>query len=161
MSATEGRRAAALRSLEQEIGTLLRRIRKALADRAVQVHPDLNPTSYLLVSTLARTGGCRAADLAEHFALDKGSVSRLVHQLVELGLIAKAPDPADGRASILTATDDAVRRLDAVRAHGQADVDDRLADWALEDVEKLIEGLERLNHTLADHPARGPVPVGL
>jgi DNA-binding MarR family transcriptional regulator len=160
MTPVEDGRASALRGLEQEIGTLLRRIRRALSDRAVRVHPELNPTSYLLVSTLARTGGCRAADLAEQFALDKGSVSRLVHQLVELGLVARTPDPADGRASILSVTDDAVHRLAAVSEHGRADVDDRLADWELTDIEQLSAGLARLNHALGDDAAREPVAAG-
>ena len=114
---TADRRHVAVRSLEHEIGTLLRRIRNGLAERAVQVHPELNPTSYMILTTLSEHGARRAADLAELFALDKGSVSRVVHQLLELGLIARTPDPADGRASLLSVTDEAVRRLAEVRDH--------------------------------------------
>ena len=149
------RRAAAVRDLEQEIGTLLRRIRKGLAERAVQVHPELNPTSYLILSTIIGGSGCRASDLAEQFALDKGSVSRAVHQLVELGLIARTPDPADGRASILTGTEEAVRRLAAVREAGREDVDDRLADWELDAIEQLAAGLSRLNLALSERVPSG------
>ena len=50
------RRDAAVRGLEHEIGTLLRRIRRGLADRAVQVHPELNATSYMLLATLSEHG---------------------------------------------------------------------------------------------------------
>jgi DNA-binding MarR family transcriptional regulator len=149
------RRQAAVRSLEHEIGTLLRRIRRGLAERAAQVHPELNPTSYMLLSTLNDHGARRAADLAELFALDKGSVSRVVHQLLELGLIARSPDPADGRASILSVTDEAVRRLATVREHRREHFDDRLADWDPVDIEDLATRLGRFNHALSD-----PVPAG-
>jgi DNA-binding MarR family transcriptional regulator len=145
-----GRRHAAVRNLEHEIGTLLRRIRRGLAERAVQVHPELNPTSYMILTTLTEHGARRAADLAELFALDKGSVSRVVHQLLELGLIARTPDPADGRASLLSVTDEAVRRLAEVRDHRREHFDDRLLDWEPAEIEELAERLGRFNHALSD-----------
>jgi DNA-binding MarR family transcriptional regulator len=149
------RRSAAVRSLEHEIGTLLRRIRRGLAERAVQVHPELNPTSYALLSTLHEHGARRASDLAELFALDKGSVSRVVHQLLELGLIERTPDPADGRASILSVTDEAVRRLVEVRENRREHFDDRLAAWDPGDIEDLAARLGRFNTALSDPmPAR-------
>jgi DNA-binding MarR family transcriptional regulator len=151
------RRQAAVRTLEHEIGTLLRRVRRGLADRAVEVHPELNATSYLLLSTLNEHGARRAADLAEMFALDKGSVSRVVHQLLELGLIERSPDPADGRASILAATDEAVRRLAEVRDHRREHFDDRLDGWEPAEIEDLAARLARFNLALSD-PV--PVPVG-
>ena len=150
-----GRREAAVRNLEHEIGTLLRRIRRGLAERATQVHPDLNPTSYMLLTTLTEHGARRAADLAELFALDKGSVSRFVHQLVELGLVERSPDPADGRASILSVTDDAVRRLAEVRDDRREHFDGRLAAWEPGEIEEFAAVLGRFNAALSD-----PVPAG-
>jgi DNA-binding MarR family transcriptional regulator len=149
------RRQAAVRTLEHEIGTLLRRIRRGLAERAVQVHPELNATSYMLLTTLNEHGARRAADLAEMFALDKGSVSRVVHQLLELGLIERSPDPADGRASILAPTEEAVRRLAEVREHRREHFDDRLDGWEPAEIEDLAARLARFNLALSD-----PVPVG-
>jgi DNA-binding MarR family transcriptional regulator len=147
---TTDRRDAAIRGLEHEIGTLLRRIRRGLAERAVQVHPELNPTSYMLLTTLRDQGARRAADLAELFALDKGAVSRIVGQLIDLGLVARSPDPADGRASILTATDEALRRLAEVREHRRANFDDRLAGWEPAEIEDLAAQLGRFNAALSD-----------
>lgn len=154
--ATNDGRDVAIRGLEHEIGTLLRRIRRGLTERAVQVHPDLNPTAYMLLSTLRDQGACRAADLAELFALDKGAVSRIVSQLVDLGLVERSPDPADGRASILAATDEALRRLAEVREHRRAHFDDRLASWEPREIEDLAEQLGRFNAALSDpRPADG------
>jgi DNA-binding MarR family transcriptional regulator len=155
MTATQGddRRQVAVRNLEHEIGTLLRRIRKGLSERAVQVHPELNPTSYLLLTTLSEHGACRAAHLADSFALDKGTVSRMVHQLLQLGLIERSPDPADGRASILSVTDEAVRRLEAVRGDRRENFDDRLDGWEVVEIEDLVERLGRFNAALSEHAA--------
>jgi len=152
---TDDRRQLAIRSLEHEIGALLRRVRRGLAERALAVHPELNASSYMLLSTLHEHGARRAADLAELFALDKGSVSRLVHQLLELGLIARSPDPADRRASLLTVTDDAVRRIAAVHEGRREHFDDRLAAWDPTDIEELAERLARFNFALSD---AAPVP---
>ena len=149
------RREAAIRGLEQEVGTLLRRVRRRLEDRATMVHSELNATSYLVLVTLRDHGSCRAADLAELFALDKGSVSRVVHQLLDLGLIVRAPDPADGRASILTVSDEALRRIAAVREDQREQFDDRLTSWDPEEIEELATRLSRFNQALSD-----AVPVG-
>jgi len=147
-------RHTAIRTLEHEIGALLRRIRRGLADRAVQVHPDLNPVTYMMLSTLEEHGPRRAADLAETFALDKGSVSRAVHQLVGLGLVVRSPDPTDGRASILAVTDEAVGRLAKVHEHRRETFDHRLADWEAAEIEELADRLGRFNRALSE-----PAPV--
>ena len=144
------RRQAAIRGLEHEIGALQSRIRRGLADRAAQVHPELNPTTYMMLSTLEEHGPRRAADLAETFALDKGSVSRAVHQLAELGRFVRSPDPADGRASILEVTDEAVRRLAQVHVRRRETFDHRLSDWEPAEIEELAERLGRFNRALSD-----------
>lgn len=145
MSATDDRRDAALRMLEHEIGFLFRRIRRGIAERATQVHPELTATSYSLLSTLHEFGPRRAADLAEMFGLDKGAVSRIVHQLLELGLIARSPDPADGRASILSVTEDGDRRMVHMHEERRRRFGTRLAEWAPEEMEDLAERLGRFN----------------
>ena len=116
----------------------------------MQVHPDLNTTSYLLLSALNENGARRAAELAELFALDKGSVSRAVHQLVELGLVERTPDPGDGRASLLSVTSEAVRRLGEVHGQRREHFDDRLSSWAPVEIEDLAERLGRFNAALGD-----------
>ena len=71
------------------------------------VHPDLQPASYLLLSHLAHEGPMRSSAIAESFGIDKGAISRQVQHLVDLGLVERMPDPADGRATLLSASDDA------------------------------------------------------
>lgn len=140
----------AMRTLEHEIGILLRRVRRGIAERAQQIHPELNATSYSLLLALADFGPKRAAELADMFALDKGAVSRLVHQLLELGLIERNPDPHDGRASILAVTDLARTKLDEMAAWRRDALDVRLVGWEPDEIDGLAQGLARFNETLSD-----------
>lgn len=143
-------RDASLRMLEQEIGIMLRRIRRVMSERAQLVHPDLNATAYLLVGALMESGPMRASALADTFDLDKGAVSRTVHQLLELGLIERKPDPEDGRASIVQISRSGARKLNAVAAQRREYFSGKLADWEPGDLEGLIASLAKYNAALAD-----------
>jgi DNA-binding MarR family transcriptional regulator len=139
----------ALRSLEHEIGRLLRRVRRGLTDRAAQVDPELNATAYPLLATLAEFGPHRASDLADMFALDKGAVSRVVHHMLELGLIERMPDPNDGRASILSVTSKAQERLAAMGERRREDFGAKLADWDPATITALARSLAELNTAIS------------
>ena len=82
-----------------------------IGERARAVHDDLQPASYLMLSWLADEGPVRASSMVENFHIDKGAVSRQIQHLVDLGLVERTPDPDDGRATLVAASDDAVRRL--------------------------------------------------
>jgi DNA-binding MarR family transcriptional regulator len=149
-TATDERRDAAVGTLEHEIGLLLRRIRRGISERALQVHPELNATSYTLLGTLSEFGPRRAADLAEMFAMDKGTVSRVVHQLLELGLVQRTPDPEDGRASIISVTEAATDRLAHMHELRRELFGARLADWRADEIERLATQLARFNVAVFD-----------
>lgn len=134
--------------LELEVGQLLRRVKRVLAERASLVHDDLQPASYLMLAHLVARGPARSSALSEVFSLDKGAVSRQVQQLVDLGLVAREPDPADGRATILLATDLARGRVDAVQAARRERLDQRLAEWTDEELARFVADLARYNRTL-------------
>lgn len=140
----------ALREVEHEIVRLVRRIRRSLGARAAEVDPGLTASSYPLLVALVDLGPHRAADLVDVFALDKGSVSRAVHQLLELGLIERVPDPRDGRASILSATPRAVERIAATKESRHQEIGARLADWGDEAIVELGRGLARFNAAVTD-----------
>jgi DNA-binding MarR family transcriptional regulator len=138
-----------VRALEHELGVLLRRARRAIGERARAVHPDLQPMSYLMLAHVAESGPQRSSALAETFGIDKGAVSRQVQHLVDLALLDRNPDPADGRATLLSASEDASRRLEEVRRHRRRRLDERLGDWSDEDLEELVTALARYNRTLS------------
>jgi DNA-binding MarR family transcriptional regulator len=138
-----------VRALEHELGVLIRRARRAIGERARAVHPHLQPMSYLMLAHVAESGPQRSSALAETFGVDKGAVSRQVQHLVDLSLLDRSPDPADGRATLLSATADASRRLEEVRRHRRRRLDERLGDWSDADLEDLVTALARYNRTLS------------
>ena len=114
-----------LRQLEHEFGVLIRRVKRVIGMRSRAVHEDLQPSSYLMLAYLAETGPMRSSTIAETFDVDKGAVSRQVQHLMDLGLAERAPDPEDGRASLTSASDDAVRQLAEVSEHRRSTVGPR------------------------------------
>ncbi|MGZ4445111.1 MAG: MarR family winged helix-turn-helix transcriptional regulator [Nocardioides sp.] len=141
-------RPESLRELEHEVGVLIRRIKRVIGERARAVHPELQPASYLLVAYLAEHGPMRSSAIAGVFDIDKGAISRQVQHLVELGLVDRTPDPDDGRATLVSASEAAVRRLAEVTSERRAWLDERLADWSDEDLGTLVGALGRYNQAL-------------
>ena len=141
-------RSEALGALEHEVGVVIRRVKRVIGVRARAVHPDLQPGSYLVLTHLEATGSCRSSAIAEAFDMDKGAVSRQVQHLTELGLIERTPDPADGRAALLTVTDDARRRMADVQRHRRKYLDERLGVWSDDDLRQFVDMLARYNASL-------------
>ena len=69
-------RQASVRTIESEVGVLIRRVRRVVAERAQEVHESLHPSTFILLNHLHDHGPLRASSLVEHFAMDKASVSR-------------------------------------------------------------------------------------
>lgn len=138
---------AAIAEVESQLGVLFTRVRSMWKVAAQRVHPELQPVGYKLLASVVRSGPCHAGTLAEHLVTDKSVISRQVKLLEELGFIVSAPDPADGRARILTATPDAVLKVNAVREGNKALLRSRLADWAEEDLTQFAALLSRLAET--------------
>ena len=141
-------RAELLGDLEREVGVLIRRVRRVIHQRSRMVHPDLQPASYLLLSHLAHEGPMRSSAVAESLGIDKGAVSRQVQHLVDLGLVERMPDPADGRATLLSASEDALTRLGEVHRHRRKCLDERLGEWSEEELRGFVTSLGRYNVAL-------------
>ena len=141
-------RGEALQHLEQELGVLLRRARRMIRQRAHAVHPDLQPAAYLMLAYIRDNGPLRASTMCEVFDIDKGAVSRQVQHLLDLGLVDRAADPADGRATLVSASTEGVRRLGDVTAQRRAWMADRLGDWSAEELDGFATTLGRYNEAL-------------
>lgn len=141
-------RAELLGGLEQQVGVMVRRIRRIIGERARAVHPELQTSSYLMLTWLGQHGAQRASAMAEAFGIDKGAISRQIQHLVDLGLVDRAPDPDDGRATLVSATADAVARMAAVNDERRAWLDDRLRDWSDDDLRGIVDLLGRYNAAL-------------
>lgn len=141
-------RDALLESLETEVAVLLRRARRMIALRATMVHPDLQPTSYVVLNVLNERGPLRASHVAEIFSLDKGAVSRQVQHLEDLGLVSREPDPDDRRAQVISLTDHARERMDEVLEVRRARLRTRLGDWGDDRLDTFVHSLRLYNSAL-------------
>jgi DNA-binding MarR family transcriptional regulator len=136
-----------VRALEHEMGVLVRRLRRLIAERARQVHPDLAPVGYSMLVAL-QDEPRRASELVDLFSIDKGAVSRQVQSLLELGLIERTPDPEDRRAAILAITPLGHERMEAVAEDRRTEVRERLGDWTDDDLAQLVGSMARYNQAL-------------
>jgi DNA-binding MarR family transcriptional regulator len=141
-------RADELGRLERELGVLIRRVRRVIGERARAVHPDLQPASYLMLTFLAAEGPQRSSVVSDKFNVDKGAISRQVQHLCDLGLLEREPDPIDGRAMLISASEDAVRRMAAVDRDRRRWLDGQLKEWSEADLRDFVAGLERYNSAL-------------
>lgn len=141
-------REASLLSIEQEVGAVVRRVRRVLHERARTTHPDISAAAYLVLLHLDSNGACRSAELSEVLGIDKGAISRQVSHLIELGLVRSAPDPDDGRAHLLEITDECRRRLQDTAIVRRKLLDENLGGWSAADLDGFVSGLKRYNASL-------------
>lgn len=133
--------ATAVETIQREMTAFARRARAS----AGRMHPELSLVSYTLLGHLEERDGCRATDLAAHYALDKSTVSRQVTALERTGLIERRLDPEDHRVQVLHLTDEGRHILGQVTVSRRAAVGERLADWSEEDLERFAGYLVRYN----------------
>ncbi len=139
---------AQVERLAREVSLLLRRSRSVLRALAGRIHPEVDAGAYAVLLTIGRAGPLRLVELAEEFSLDKSTMSRQVTSLLELGLVARRPDPDDGRAFLLELSPDGRERLDAVSRARHEVWRERLGEWSTEEIGALADGLTRLATTL-------------
>ncbi len=135
----------AYRAMEEEFSILIRRARARALEVAREVHPELDGDAYGLLAALDRSGSSRVTDLAASIGVGKGTMSRQVRALEDLGLVQRTADPADGRAFLLELTPDGRRRYRAARDARRARLRQELSAWSEQDVRQLAELLHRFN----------------
>ncbi len=141
-------RHSVLLDLEHEVAVLMRRIKKVVAERARTIHADLAPAAYLMLAYLVEKGPMRSSTIVDAFDLDKGAVSRHIHTLVELDLATKERDPDDGRAWVVTPTEEARQRVAALVEARREKLGQLLEGWSEEDLTEFVSTLGRYNSTL-------------
>jgi DNA-binding MarR family transcriptional regulator len=85
----------------------------------------ITPGQARALTILAREGATRPGTLAEHLHIAPRSATEVVDGLEADGLVARTPDPADRRATLVALTDDGVKvaeRVAAARAAAAAEL---------------------------------------
>jgi DNA-binding MarR family transcriptional regulator len=86
--------------------------------------------------------------------LDASTVTRQVTALVAGGFVARRPDPADGRSSMLVLTADGRRIMRVVERDRRVVLHELFNDWAEGERRDLGRVLTKLNASLGDRVAR-------
>ena len=116
--------------------------------------PRARSANWLLFAVRHR-GSIRLADLAAACYIDASTASRQTAELVAQGLLRRESDPADGRVSLLTLTDEGEQVVQELIEQRKAFFGSALADWDCDDVRRLAELMGRLTDALdaqADRP---------
>lgn len=119
------------------VGRLLRRLRTTSSESL------LTPTQRSVLSRLEREGPATTAALARAEFVRPQSMRLTLGALEDQGLVARAPDPADGRKSVMSMTDAGRAAMGAVRTAKH--------NWLAEAIAAEFDGAER--ETLAEATA--------
>jgi DNA-binding MarR family transcriptional regulator len=139
-----------LARIQNEMILLFRRARVYFQSSAQVAHPELQSAAYALLAYLVDGGSMRASALVDHFGTDKGAISRQLGQLETLGLVHRLPDPADGRAQLVEATELGAERCAEARRHSRQRMHDQLDSWDIDDIQQLGALLAKLNKALGE-----------
>jgi DNA-binding MarR family transcriptional regulator len=109
----------------------------------------LSPTATAALATVDRHGPLTPSELAQRERVQRPTITRLVARLEEMGLLARAGDPADKRSSLLSITPEGRTLLAEARERKDAylasrlvglDPDERATlDRAADILERLLE----------------------
>jgi DNA-binding MarR family transcriptional regulator len=131
---------------EEVLVALWRVIRRLKASAAKE---GGDPAALHVVHMVSEHGPLRLTALAEAAMLDASTVSRHVQSLEAAGHLARTPDPADRRATLIAITDSGHALLaEALAARGRL-LEAALAGWPPADRDALARLLSRLAEDMA------------
>lgn len=135
------------------VGLLRRRVRQ-IAGRPWPAL-ELSDAQVELVRLLRRRPGTSVAAAAQELGLAPNTVSTLVRQLADLGLLARTPDAEDRRIARLSLTPDTQSHVEQWRDRRSTQVADaisQLTSQEREDLARAVPAIGRLAEILS--PAR-------
>jgi DNA-binding MarR family transcriptional regulator len=102
-SQPDDRQAARAAALAQELRALLGKLKRRLREQA---HVgDLTPSQVSVLLRLEKEGPATASNLARAEGMRPQSIGPVIAALEAAGFVSGAPDPTDGRQTILSLTD--------------------------------------------------------
>jgi DNA-binding MarR family transcriptional regulator len=142
------------RDREEQVTELAARLRLAIARTARRLRQeagtDLSAALTAALATVETRGPLTPSELAELEHVRRPTATRIVARLEEEGLIDRAADPDDGRASLLSVSRDGRDLLRRLRGRKNAYLARRLReldDGEVAALERAAEVLERLLET--------------
>ncbi len=142
---SDGEAPEAVQFLEQQLITLIRRVRSRVTHAAHEVHPDLDTTAYGILSVIESGEATSVSAIAQWSGVGKPTISRQVSALELLGLISRQQPESGTRTVHLELTDTGLARFRALRALRLAGFRRGMANWDQEDITAFGQMLARFN----------------
>lgn len=145
VSETPGSIDDAIADVEEQLSVAFGRARQMWKESAAQIHPDLQPVGYKILGTIVRLGTTNAQTLSSLLEVDKSVVSRQVRVLEDIQMVTSRADEADGRARVLSPTQQAVEKVRVVRSRQQKLLRDLLRSRPEDELRAFASMLHLLN----------------
>src|SRR6201993_5311718 len=97
----------------RDLRVVFSRLRRRLRD--VAIGGDLTPSQTAVLTRLWKEGASSASALAGAERVRPQSMATIVAALEQRGLIARTPDPEDGRRQVVSLTDSGRQRAESAR----------------------------------------------
>src|SRR5262245_41884720 len=121
------------------------RTARRLRQEAAAETGGLTPTATAALASVERHGPLTPSELAEIERVKRPTVTRTLGCLEREGLVARTPDPADGRSSLVAINAAGRERLRRLRGRKNAYLARRMRDLPAEEVETLERAAEILD----------------
>ena len=133
-------------ALAAEMRALFRKLKQRLREHGGQ--NDLTPSQISVLHQLERAGSATVSSLARVEGMRPQSMSAIVAPLQEAGLVGGAPDPGDGRQTLMSLTPKCLKSIREGRAARQdwltATISRKLSVHEQQKLQTALELLKRL-----------------
>jgi DNA-binding MarR family transcriptional regulator len=146
ITSTDTRLAESAARLRFAIVRTARRLRQEAAGPGT----ELSPTAASTLATVERHGPLTPSELAEIERIKRPTATRTLGLLEQAGLLDRAPDPADGRSSLVSVNAAGRERLRRLRGRKNAYLARRMRDLPEADVVTLERAAEILEGILEE-----------
>ena len=146
ITSTDTRLAESAARLRFAIVRTARRLRQEAAGPGT----ELSPTGASALATVERHGPLTPSELAEIERIKRPTATRTLGVLEQAGLLDRAPDPSDGRSSLVSINAAGRERLRRLRGRKNAYLARRMRDLPESDVVTLERAAEILEGILEE-----------
>jgi DNA-binding MarR family transcriptional regulator len=109
---------------------------------------ELTPTAVAALATVERHGPLTPSELAKIERIKRPTATRTLRVLIDAGFVDRAPDPTDGRSSLLSINSAGRERLRRLRSRKNAYLARRMRDLPSDDLRTLERASEILEGIL-------------
>jgi DNA-binding MarR family transcriptional regulator len=120
-------------TLAAEIRTIGGKLKRRLREHGGR--SDLTPSQISVLLQIEKDGSATVSSLARAEGMRPQSMSAVVTSLREAGLVSGAPDPSDGRQTLMSLTPKCLKRLREARAARQ--------DWLTMTISRNLSAQEQ------------------